>query len=94
MFVRPNGGPHARIGIIVSKRVAARAVDRNRAKRLVREAFRKLRHRLGGVDVVVQLKRCPARGSDAAAAAEIARLLEELAARERPVSPRLEGAAG
>lgn len=82
MFVRPNGGPQARIGIIASKRVAARAVDRNRAKRLVREAFRRLRHRLGGVDVVVQLKRCP--GRDAAAAAEIARLLEELAARERP----------
>jgi ribonuclease P protein component len=84
LFVRPNGGVHARIGIIASKRVAARAVDRNRAKRLVREAFRKLRHRLGGVDVVVQLKRCLARGRDAAAGAEIARLLEELAARERP----------
>ena len=83
LFVRPNGGPQARIGIIASKRVAARAVDRNRAKRLVREAFRKLRHRLGGVDVVVQLKRCPAPGRDAAAGAEIAKLLEELAAREQ-----------
>jgi ribonuclease P protein component len=82
LFVRPNGGPRARIGIIASKRVAARAVDRNRAKRLVREAFRKLRHRLGGIDVVVQLKRCPAPG-DAAVGAEIARLLEELAAREQ-----------
>lgn len=83
MFVRPNEGPHARIGIIASKRVAPRAVDRNRAKRLVREAFRKLRHRLGGVDVVVQLRRCPARGLDAAAGAEITRLLEELAAGAR-----------
>lgn len=84
LFVRPNGESHARIGIIASKRVAARAVDRNRAKRLVREAFRTLRHRLGGLDVVVQLRRCPARGRDAAAGAEIARLLEELATRERP----------
>ena len=84
LFVRPNSGADARIGIIASKRVAPRAVDRNRAKRVVREAFRKVRHRLGGVDVVVQLKRCPARGRDAAAGAEIARLLEELAARERP----------
>lgn len=84
LFVRPNGGAHARIGIIASKRVAARAVDRNRAKRLVREAFRRLRHRLGGVDVVVQLKRCPAPGRAAAVGAEIAKLLEDLATREQP----------
>ena len=81
LFVRPNDGPHARIGIIASKRVAPRAVDRNRAKRLVREAFRQLRHRLGGVDVVVQLRRCPSRGMNTAAGAEIVRLLEEVAAR-------------
>jgi ribonuclease P protein component len=87
LFVRPNGGPHARIGIIASKRVAARAVDRNRAKRAVREAFRKVRHRLGGVDVVVRLRRCPERGRDAAA--EIERLLEELAAK-RAGSDRLQ----
>ena len=79
MFVRPNGGTQARVGVIASKRVAARAVDRNRAKRLVREAFRKVRHRLGGLDVVVRLRRCPEKGRDAAA--EISRLLEELAAR-------------
>ena len=83
LFVRPNDGSHARIGIIASKRVAPRAVDRNRAKRLVREAFRKLRHRLGGVDVVVQLRRCPAGGLGAAAGAEIVKLLEELAAKQR-----------
>ena len=79
LFVRPNGGTQARVGIIASKRVAARAVDRNRAKRLVREAFRKVRHRLGGLDVVVRLRRCPAKTHEAAA--EINRLLEELAAK-------------
>jgi ribonuclease P protein component len=81
LFVRPNDGPVARIGIITSKRVAARAVDRNRAKRLVREAFRQIRHRLGAVDVVVQLRRCPAGGLGPAAGVEIAKLLDELAAR-------------
>jgi ribonuclease P protein component len=50
-------------------------------KRLVRETFRKLRSRLEGVDVLVELRRRPARDSQAAAAAEIARLLEELVAR-------------
>lgn len=81
LFARPNGLPLARIGIIASKRVAPRAVDRNRAKRLVRETFRKLRHRLGGMDLVVELRRCPAQGFNEAAGAEFARMLEELGAR-------------
>jgi ribonuclease P protein component len=77
VYARPNGLSLARIGIITSKRVAARAVDRNRAKRLVREVFRKLRHRLGGVDLVVELRRCPSPGFNTEAGAEITRLLEE-----------------
>ena len=85
LFVRPNDGSVARLGIITSKRVASRAVDRNRAKRLVREAFRRMRHRLGGVDVVVQLRRCPAGGLGAGAGAEIAKLLEELAVKQPPM---------
>ena len=82
VYARPNGLTHARIGIIASKRVAPRAVDRNRAKRLVREMFRVMRHRLSGTDVVVQLRRWSPRGSVAAARADIARLLDELAARK------------
>lgn len=81
LFARPNGLPLARLGIIASKRVASKAVDRNRAKRLVREVFRKLRHRLRGVDLVVELRRCPGQGFNQAAGAEIARMLEEFAAR-------------
>lgn len=81
LFVRPNGLPLARLGIIASKRIAPRAVDRNRAKRLVREAFRNLRHGLGGRDVVVQLRRRPGEGFNAAAGAEIVKLLEELGAK-------------
>jgi ribonuclease P protein component len=79
LYVRPNGEPLARIGIITSKRVAPRAVDRNRMKRLVRETFRSMRQRLQGVDIVVQLRRCPPRSSTAAARTEVARLLEECA---------------
>jgi ribonuclease P protein component len=87
LFVRPNGLDVARLGIIASKRIAQRAVDRNRAKRLVREAFRSVRHGLGGRDVVVQLRRRPDEGFNAAARAEIVRLLEELGAKPvtRPV---------
>jgi ribonuclease P protein component len=80
LYVRPNGDLLARIGIITSKRVAPRAVDRNRMKRLVREAFRSVRLRLPGSDIVVQLRRCPSRSSTATARAEVIRLLEECAA--------------
>jgi ribonuclease P protein component len=47
-----------RLGVIASKRTFRRAVDRNRAKRLVREAFRLLRGRYeGDADLVVIARR-------------------------------------
>jgi len=52
-------------------------------KRMVREVFRTMPRRPAGVDIVVQLRRCPQRGASAAARAELAKLLEELAARPR-----------
>ncbi len=42
--ITPDAGRRA--GVVVSKRTFRRAVDRNRAKRLMREAFRLSRHRL------------------------------------------------
>jgi len=83
VFFRPNGLSLARIGIVAGKRIAPRAVDRNRVKRLVRQAFRKARQGLPGMDIVVQLRRAPAPGSYARLAGEIAKLLDELAAQRR-----------
>jgi ribonuclease P protein component len=83
LYVRPNDLPHGRLGLIASSRVAPRAVDRNRFKRMARELFRGARERLGGLDVIVQLRRCPERGATPAARTELARVLEELAARTR-----------
>jgi ribonuclease P protein component len=83
MIYRPNGLSRARIGIITGTRVAPRAVDRNRVKRVVREAFRKARHRLGGWDIVVQLRRLPTAAGATRLAVEIGRLLEELAGEAR-----------
>ncbi len=39
-FVLPNDQPNHRLGVTVSRKTANRAVDRNRAKRLIRETFR------------------------------------------------------
>jgi ribonuclease P protein component len=39
-FVLANDQPHHRLGLTASRKMSARAVGRNRAKRLLRESFR------------------------------------------------------
>jgi ribonuclease P protein component len=51
-----NSGSHARLGIIAGRKVAPRAVDRNRARRLIREVFRGALGKLGPYDLTVQLR--------------------------------------
>ena len=45
VLARENSNDHHRLGMAVSKKVCARAVDRNRIKRVIRECFR---NRVGG----------------------------------------------
>ena len=53
----PNDVVSARIGFVVSKRIAKHAVDRNYIKRLLSEAMRGLIPRLpGGLDIVVSAR--------------------------------------
>jgi ribonuclease P protein component len=49
---RPAGPP--RLGILISRKHASRAVDRNRIKRCIREAFRHEQDRLGSIDLLVR----------------------------------------
>jgi ribonuclease P protein component len=53
LFLLPNGLSRKRLGIIASKKIG-NAVVRNRAKRKIREAFRRIKDRINpGMDVVV-----------------------------------------
>lgn len=51
---RPNELGHARLGMIVSKRLFSRAVDRNRMRRQIRETFRMMAQSLPALDLVVR----------------------------------------
>lgn len=64
----------ARLGLTVSKKTAARAHDRNRVKRHIRESFRHNLHRLPAVDIVISARS----GSAQATAAELRATLDQL----------------
>ena len=49
---RPAGA--ARLGILISRKHAALATDRNRIKRCIREAFRQAQTELGALDLLVR----------------------------------------
>lgn len=55
LYVRPNSLTHARLGVVVAKRLAPRAVTRNMIKRLARELFRKAE--LPALDCIVRLNK-------------------------------------
>jgi len=65
-----DSGP--RLGVIAGRHAWPRAVDRNRFRRLAREAFRLLQHNLQKRDYIVRARN-PQRGEPSAA--EIAKLL-------------------
>jgi ribonuclease P protein component len=61
VYVRENGLPHLRLGLSVSRKFGP-AVQRNRARRLYREAFRLTKHLLPvGLDLVLipRKTQCP-----------------------------------
>lgn len=54
---RPNGNKGPRLGLIVAKKTAKLAVQRNYMRRVLRELFRLNQHQLPAVDLVVQVQK-------------------------------------
>ncbi len=48
-----NSLGYPRLGVVVGKKIFASAVKRNRLKRIIREIFRRNKHRFNSLDVVV-----------------------------------------
>lgn len=57
IFFAPSNNKNARLGVIASKRILPHATDRNRAKRVIREAFRQHSIKAFGLDLVVMVRR-------------------------------------
>lgn len=60
-----HGG--ARLGVVIAKKLAQRAVQRNLLKRVARETFRLARHELPHYDLVLRLAKTPGKRLDDAA---------------------------
>ena len=79
LLAAPAEGATGQVGYVIGKQQLTLAVDRNRLKRMLREAVRHRRPALDAFDIVLRLRRgCPPAGI-AAVAAEAARLLDGLA---------------
>jgi ribonuclease P protein component len=86
LFGAPSDLGHARLGLTVSRRVGG-AVQRNRWKRLLREAFRLMQDRLPAIDMI-----CVVRAANPPALNQLMETIMVLSVRvqnriERPAQP-------
>jgi ribonuclease P protein component len=57
LFFHRNSLESARLGIVASKKIIPRSTDRNRIKRIIRDAFRRHNIKQYNFDLVVMVKR-------------------------------------
>ena len=69
----------SRLGLVVPKRLARQSVDRNRLKRLAREAFRRHAAKTAGLDLVLAMREPVAADGESAWLAQLQDLLGRVA---------------
>jgi len=84
LLVAPATESYGRFGCVIGAKHMPRAVDRNRLKRMLREALRARRPALSGLDVVVRLRTACLAEELPAVAAEATALLDQVGAGGTP----------
>ena len=84
LHYQPCGSASGRLGVVVSKKIARRAHDRNYMKRIIREYFRIHVRAFVGYQVVIRVSACFAPADFTAVTAEFAALAAKLNALARP----------
>jgi len=64
VLYRESDASMARIGFTIAKKKIARAVGRNRVRRLARESFRRQKRTLGGIDIIILAQNAAATASN------------------------------
>ena len=78
IFAKPNNLSHSRLGLVVAGKIERLAINRNRVKRLLREAFRARQSDLTGLDIVVRLRGRVSYSNSLQLAVEAERLMVQL----------------
>lgn len=86
--VKPNVHTHHRFGLVVSKKIAKLAVDRNYMKRVLRELCRLEQSASNGYDVVFQVRKAFAQADFQRVQREVSFLLMKLQKRATESNPR------
>ena len=84
LFLPARLGATGRAGYAIPKKLLPSAVDRNRIRRVLREAVRAARPPVAAYDVVLRLKRSCPRADARLVAADARRLLAELSGGGKP----------
>jgi ribonuclease P protein component len=85
---RLNDKNNARLGLIVSKKIAKQAVNRNYMRRVLRELFRLNQHNLPAIDLVIQIQKAFAKAEFVEIEKEFELLMQKLASKPNTFKPK------